>query len=147
MLYADDTSLLCPAAIEEQVRENFDHDQKLLLPWLKSNLLHLNTNKCTAVVYAYKTPRWTPSFTVATNQGDVNWVHQVWYLGLILDQKLIWKSHSVYLQGKLRKIELYFLSFKKILQQQTSMKIVFSSVGINSVMGLYIGAFQNTHNR
>jgi len=109
--YADDTSLLYPAITEEQVREDFDHDQKLLLPWLKSNLLHLNTNKCVVVVYAFKTPEWAQRLTLTTNQGDINTVDQVRYLGVVLDQKLIWKPHSIYLQGKFR-----FLSLKEIPQ-------------------------------
>jgi len=69
--YADDASLLYSATSEQQVREDFNHDQNLLLPWLEQNLLHLNIETCVVVVSAFETPGWAHSFTLDTKQGDI----------------------------------------------------------------------------
>jgi len=40
-----DTSLLYPTGNEEQVKADFEHGQKVLLPWFRENLLNFNTGK------------------------------------------------------------------------------------------------------
>ena len=50
---------------------SFEHDQKLLIPWFKNNLLRLNIHKCVVIVYAYKTPSWAQNITLATDQGII----------------------------------------------------------------------------
>lgn len=121
--YADDTSLLYSAATREEVISQFGEDWGLLFPWFRANYLHLNTNKCKCIVYAYKMPRWGDSFMLTTNVGVIERVDEMKYLGLILDGKLTWKNHSIYLQSKLRKINFLFYHLKNYFNKQHLKKL------------------------
>jgi len=56
MGYADDTSLLYSVATREESERDYEHDRKILFPWLHNELLHFNRDKCKYVIHAYKTP-------------------------------------------------------------------------------------------
>lgn len=123
MGYADDTSLLYVAATKEQLEEDFEHDKKILFPWLEKNLLHLNKEKCTYVIYAYKTPAWANSLNFKVNDGNnerkMSRVQTTKYLGLYLDEKLTWNRHSIELQEKLRKLNFLFYHMKNFFNTRT----------------------------
>jgi len=114
--FADDTSLLYSAATKEDLEENYKHDMRILFPWLRNKLLHLNVDKCKYVIYAYKTPVWAANLNLQVNEGDgggkIDRVAAIKYLGLTLDEKLTWKNYSLELQGKLRKLNYLFYHMK-----------------------------------
>ena len=110
--FADDTSLLYSGKTKEQILNDFQHDQDILLPWFKSNLIHLNADKCKYMVFAYKTPEWANTIQVKTDQGALERVKEIKYLGIKIDEKLTWKAHSVYLQTKLSKQNYLFYHLK-----------------------------------
>jgi hypothetical protein len=102
--YADDTSLLYSAGTVSELENQVEQDCGLLLPWFRRNFLHLNISKCKSVVFGYKTPEWANTIKLSTNIGIIERVSAIKYLGLTIDEKLTWKSHSINLQAKLRKI-------------------------------------------
>ena len=73
------------------------------------------------VVYGYKVPIWAKNLKIEINQQVINLVPEVKYFGLILDGKLTWKSHSMYVQKKLR-AELPISTIKKTFQRSTTGK-------------------------
>jgi endonuclease/exonuclease/phosphatase (EEP) superfamily protein YafD len=111
--YADDTSLLYSAETKEDILSQFAQDWELLLPWFRENYLHLNTDKCKCLAYAYKMPGWVDLFELRVDGRVIEKIDEMKYLGLILDGKLTWKKHSFYLQTKLRKINFLFYHLKK----------------------------------
>ena len=88
MCYADDTSLLYSEATAEEMNYNFQPDVELLLPWLRKNYLHLNTDKCKNIIYAYKKPSWYNSAQLKMENTIIENVDVVKYLELFLDSKL-----------------------------------------------------------
>ena len=106
MGYADDTALLYSEKTLTDVKEAFKHNMKILIPWFRKNFLHLNLEKCNFVIFAYKMPDWPDEFKLELPDiGPELWIEgtkEVKYLGLWLDEKLTWKTHSLYLQQKLR---------------------------------------------
>lgn len=113
--YADDTSLLYSAATVDEIEVQFKQDVTLLTPWFRSNFLHLNINKCKKIIFAYKTPMWAKTLELKLCNEVIEGVNEYKYLGLILDEKLTWKNHSIYIQSKLRKINYLFYHLKKYL--------------------------------
>ena len=110
--FADDTSLLYSGQTKDTVQTDFDHDQQILLPWFKNNQLHLNADKCKCMVFAYKTPEWANTIQLKTDKGEFERVKEIKYLGLVIDEKLTWKKHSLYMQSKLRKQNYLFYHLK-----------------------------------
>ena len=111
--YADDTSLLYSAAAIDEIKANFGHDQVVLSRWFRQNLLHLNLSKCRWVEYAYKSPEWRNSLQLSIENKVIEPTNEIKYLGLILDEKLTWRAHSIYLQSKLRKLNYLFYHLKQ----------------------------------
>jgi len=70
MEYADDTSLVYSAETYVGLEQNFKHDSTILFPWLKSNLLFLNKEKCKLVIYGYKTPYWANELRLKIGEGQ-----------------------------------------------------------------------------
>lgn len=118
MGFADDTSLLYSSDKKEEILEHLENDQKILLPWFRQNLLHLNFEKCKFIVYAYKTPPWAKTIEIRTDHGTFQREEVIKYLGLNIDQKLTWKYHSLILQEKLRKLNYLFWHFKRYFNMQ-----------------------------
>jgi hypothetical protein len=110
--FADDTSLLYNGPTVQHILDNFQYDQRILLPWFRNNLMHLNAGKCKFMVFAYKTPEWANTIQVKTDEGLIERVKEIKYLGVIIDEKLTWKQHSIYLQSKLRKQNYLFYHLK-----------------------------------
>ena len=52
-------------------------------------------------MYAYKTPPWGQNFTLETDHGTIIGADRAKYFGVVMDQELTWKLHSIRLQGKL----------------------------------------------
>jgi hypothetical protein len=121
--FADDTSLLYREKTKEQILNNINHDQKILLPWFKDNLLHLNAGKCKYMVFAYKTPGWANTIEVKTDQDKIERVKEIKYLGLVIDEKLTWKSHSLYLQSKMRKQNYLFYHLQNYFSARHLLKL------------------------
>jgi hypothetical protein len=110
--YADDTSLLYSAATAEQINVDFKHDEKILTAWFRKNFLHLNTNKCKGIIYSYMKIRWARGVKLKIENEELEITNKVKYLGLIFDEKLTWKEHSLELQAKLRKLNFLFFHLK-----------------------------------
>lgn len=115
--YADDTSLMYSGDKVKKLSEIIREDMELMALWFRNNYLHLNINKCKAVVYAYKTPDWIDSLRIKVGENVIEKVSEIKYLGLILDEKLTWQSHSEYLQAKLRNKNYLFYQLKNHLQK------------------------------
>jgi len=114
--YADDTALLYIAASITEIQKQFMEDCKIMLPWFHEHSLFLNKQKCTFMIYAYKTPFWAKNFQlyidIDKKDEKIEKVGSVKYLGVIIDEKLTWKEHSIYLQHKLRKLNFLFYHLK-----------------------------------
>lgn len=57
--------------------------------------------------------QWTSEIEPKIEDQKLQKVKKVKYLGLILDNKLTWKEHSIELQAKLRKLNFLFYHLKK----------------------------------
>ena len=74
--------------------------------------MHLNLGKCNYIIYAYKTPAWAETIEIKLGDTCINRGEETKYLGIHVDEKLTWKSHSLYVQDKLRKLNYLFFHLK-----------------------------------
>ena len=125
--YADDTSLLYSSNSKQGLESDFRYDTTILLKWFKQNLLHLNLEKCKMMVFGYKTPEWAEEIKISLSETEpLNYLERVYeikVLGIYIDQKLTWKSHSVYLQTKLRKLNYLFFHLRRNFNQHHMLKL------------------------
>ena len=121
--FADDTSLLYSALTKEDVLNEYEHDQSILLPWFKENMMHLNINKCKFMIYAYKCPDWAEDFKIEMESTKIEKVANIKYFGVVIDEKLTWQKHSEHLQKKLRKQNYIFYHLKNYLNSWQLQKL------------------------
>jgi len=113
VVFADDTSLLYSEATVDGLESAYKYDfEELLIPWFRQNFLHLNISKCSSIVYGFKTPQWVEKLNMRISMGVIERVNETKYLGIILDEKLTWKGHSLYIQSKLRRTNYLFYHLK-----------------------------------
>ena len=103
--YADDTAIVgCIRGDREEEYRSLVGDFAL---WCHTNRLQLNTSKTKELVIDFGRSRPSPR-PVLLDGAEVEAVNSYKYLGVWLDNKLDWKTHTSYLYGKTQS-RLYFL--------------------------------------
>lgn len=100
------------------VLENYYSDIRMLSIWFHKNRLQLNAEKCYFINFGFKKlnsdieslkiHKYTCTSDGVCVCPDMQKQMETKYLGLILDDKLIWGSHCVYLGKKLGQLNYLF---------------------------------------
>ena len=99
--FADDTNLLYSCKCLKVLRKRMNKDLVLLYDWLCANRLSLNATKTEFIVFRPLRHRSTDRVTLKLHHTILFESSKIKYLGLILDNKLDWKSHISELSKKL----------------------------------------------
>ena len=132
VLYADDTNLFVIDIDRESAIKKANIILENIIIYMRSNLLHINLNKCCYIHFDPKTRKnkdKDSNLSVATESkiriGNhiINEVSETKFLGVIIDKKLTWMPHIEHIRKKLQsangiiKIIRYFIpreQFKSI---------------------------------
>ena len=106
LMYADDTTIYF--SLDEIPRENREIAVNSELEkdtWLKLNKLSINVNK-TKCMFFTKHRHLTPlQFSMNSRYIDV--VQHFYYLGIMLDENMSWKTHIAMVRNKLSRLMVY----------------------------------------
>lgn len=101
-LYADDTCIFYYGKNIDEITTIAQEDLNKIDIWFKQNLLTVNTDKTSYMIFAAKNKKIEKSFSPLTiNNVTLVESNQEKYLGLLLDNKLTWKAHITKIQKKL----------------------------------------------
>ena len=106
-MYTDDTAISFSLDKIEEIDTVVNAELACLEKWLQSNKLSLNIVKTQAVIIGSaqklgqmnKMSDITPCFQVNGNEIDI--FHETKYLGVMIDEKLKWRSQKQVLQKKI----------------------------------------------
>ena len=100
-LFADDTNIYCKAENLDQLQSVVNKELKKLKVWLDTNKLSLNIDKTNFIIF--KSPQRSSSDIVNIKIGNlpVKRTYYVKFLGVLLDETLLWKYHLTELSKKL----------------------------------------------
>jgi hypothetical protein len=101
ILYADDTTIIFQ---HHNLNELFELTNSELLHidnWFKDNTLALNYNKTMYTVYSHRTINSLNDFDIYLSHNKINRTDNAKYLGLVIDNRLNWKTHITQLSKKL----------------------------------------------
>ena len=91
----DDTNLILTDKSMKKINKRINRDLELVVQWIKTNKLSLNTSKTELVIFK-------PKNKISTNSGQkIKPSSQVKYLGTILQDDLHWNSHLTKLRKQL----------------------------------------------
>ena len=104
ILFADDTNACCTGDTIEEVQDKINLELKKLGIWFSANHLSLNIKKTNFMVFCNKR-RFPISMPLKITLGgmELDRVANTKFLGVILDEDLSWKSHTLTLASKIAK--------------------------------------------
>ena len=111
-MYADNTTLSYPSKDVDELNDIVNRDLGHLKQWLQGNKLPLNVIQ---KISAKKVQ--PPSFVIGDSQVKI--VEKVKYLGVQLDQHLVWIEHRIVLCAKVSRAVGFLKYAKKLLPQET----------------------------
>ena len=114
--FADDTNLILTDKPMKKINKHVNTDLKLVVQWIRTNKLSLNTSKTELVIFKPKNKIITKHLNFCISGQKIKPSSHVKYLGIILQDDLHWNSHLTKLRkqlscsiGLLSKIRYYVL--------------------------------------
>ena len=99
--FADDTNLLFINKSLKMINKLINHSLALLVQWLQANKISLNTSKTELVLFRPKGNAITKNLNFCISGEKVKLSRTVKYLGIILNENLLWQDHRNILIPKL----------------------------------------------
>ena len=91
--FADDNNLLLINKSLKQINKLINHDLSLLVQWLRSNKISLNTSKTEILIFRSKGKSITKHLNFRISGEKINTSSTVNYLGVLLHENLQWQTH------------------------------------------------------
>ena len=103
-MYADDTSSSIGISTVEDITRNFIPDIKNVMDWLKANNLSLNVMKTEFILMGttHNILKIGDLLAIRVQGHTVKRVYKAKYLGIVIDDKLLWKDHIDYVSLKIK---------------------------------------------
>ena len=92
-VYADDVVIYASHANIDMVRTNLQAAINEVTKWYSTNLLQLSAEKCVSIAIHHNRLGQIPDLLINLNTRTLKQVHEVKYLGLIIDDRLKWEKH------------------------------------------------------
>lgn len=96
ILFADDTNLFVRGSNLAYLFQNFNSEMKTLVKWIHANDLSLNISKTHYMLFRARGKKISINMNVFIGQTKLKKVEFTKFLGVILDAKLNWLDHIMY---------------------------------------------------
>ena len=148
ILFADDSNLFIGGNDADLTMETLNTELKEISIWLKANKLTLNIKKTHFMIFSSKN-KPHPDMNINIDGEIINETSKTKFLGVIIDNKLSWKDHILYISGKLARGTGVILKARKYLMKETLISLYYSFVYpyliyCNHVWGLACKTYMNT---
>lgn len=128
--YADDTAVVFYGDSWEEVRISAELGLAKISRWLQTNLLTLNLDKTNYICFTkYNRTQPNPSFKIRIHNcrepiqpscscSTINKVEAIKYLGVMIDQRLTWHTHTELIMSRIRKLIWTFKSLRHVVTKK-----------------------------
>ena len=100
-IFADDVAMYCPIRSTADC-DAFQRDLDLIASWCSKWQMRLNVSKCDLLCISNKRLPSKPSYYI--NNHNLKWVSSVKYLGVFVDNKLLWNHQISHVSAKATKV-------------------------------------------
>ena len=125
VLFADDTSLHSSGRDLGQLLNTVEDELKLLKKWFDANKLSLNLSKTKYILFCNRKIDTQVKLTI--QDIEIERVNEVKFLGVIIDNKLSWKSHIANIKTKISKTIAILYKLKPLVNKN-SLYILYCSL-------------------
>jgi len=142
-LFADDTNLFMAgrSLYELEVKANLCLDK--LQVWFLANKLSLNIEKTCYTLFSSKSDKNCYSMNLLIGGQTIMKVSSCKYLGVFVDEKLLWDVHINYIYNKLVKFSSIFYKTRHLLPLACLKKLYFAFVFPHILFGIEVYANTN----
>ena len=142
ILYADDTTIYLTNKDIGKLKEDLENDLERLNDWFLANKLSLNISKTHFMHFNHG--KLKPIEQLKFGNNYINYTDNIKFLGIIIDENLIWNKHCDYVHKKLAS-GLFALRFLKSLLPTYVLRTVYFSL-IESHITYGISVWGNSYN-
>lgn len=121
LCYADDIAFITSAPTAELLESHLQDDTAAILQWIEQHKLVPNIKKTKVMHIHYNNNEG--KLGVKYKNFTIEPVTEMMYLGVTIDCKMNWGSHTSKLHQSLRKLNLIFYNIRKFLSKQVLMPI------------------------
>ena len=146
ILFADDTTILYKNRNINELNDILCNETKNVMNWFSANKLLLNFSKTHTMLFSNK--QGNPKLSVHINNIHLEEKEVITFLGVEIDNKLLWKSHIKLICSKISKsigiLRLLRFSFPKHVLKLIYMSLIYSYINYCNVVW---GSAYNNHLR
>ena len=135
-LFADDTSTHLPGNNAKEIKSTYNSELKKVLCWLNANKLSLNTDKSNLVLFRGPRKKIQYNINVQINGKQIKEFTK--YLGILIDNKVSWSSHTKYANIKISKGIGVLTKLRYYVSKETLRMFYFSFVQPHLDYGLLV---------
>jgi hypothetical protein len=101
IFFADDSNLFKNGKNISEIEKNLNEELSHIVKWLKINKLTLNVDKTQCMLFTSK--HYNRALDLKIENSHIVQVKKAKFLGVIIDEKLKWKDHILYISNKISK--------------------------------------------
>ena len=117
ILFADDTSVIIKAKSSTTLHNEISNTLSIMEDWFAANKLSINANKSKLMLFSQYNITNIPIISIANN--NIEQVKNFKLLGIIINDRLSWKTHITYISNKILKVIYIIRSIKTIVSNKT----------------------------
>ena len=127
IMFADDTSLFASGTDIHVIEDTINKELSNISTWLKVNRLSLNVKKTHFMMFTNK--RYSiAKIEIKIDNEPIEETTKTKFLGVIIDNKLTWKDHIMYISGKISRGMGIIIKSRKFLYKQTLLNLYYSFI-------------------
>lgn len=138
ILFADDTTIYLFGRNVKFLYTKMQREINLLSQWFQDNLLIVNVKKTKLMLFCPKSQNDIVNCTLQLNNEVIDRVSAFKFLGIWLDQNLIWDEHATFLLKKIVPFKFALYKLKPFLPAYCLRTIYYSFVHSRLIYGLSV---------
>ncbi|GBN46928.1 RNA-directed DNA polymerase from mobile element jockey [Araneus ventricosus] len=125
-IFADDTAILARNKNHNYIQIALNRHLKTLEDWFAKWKIQINAGKTEAIMF---TNSRRPLPPIKVNNQIIPWSQECKYLGVILDKRLTWKPHFLYIKKKFRELtrKFYPLIARNSKMTRSNMLLIYTA--------------------
>jgi hypothetical protein len=128
LLFADDTNIFMSGKNLNDLIKNMNNEISKIVKWLNINKLSLNIEKTNYMIFRSPSKNINKSENIRINNISINEVNHTKFLGVILDNKLIWNDQIRHIRNKISKGIGILVKCKKYFNESTLKMLYYSFI-------------------
>ena len=132
ILFADDTNLIYNGKTYNELKILIKNDLSKISDWFKANKLALNESKTKYMIFHTSYNKPPTSFQIILNNIELERVENSKFLGVIIQENLMWNTHINYICNKVSKATAILAKLKHYLPKYV-LKIIYNSLALSNM--------------